>query len=71
MGSDTTIPVSHSTKRILQDEKRSGETWDATLRRLADGEPADSEVLDRLRRLEEQVELAPERAADELESRLR
>lgn len=71
MGSDTTLPVSQSTKRILQDEKRDGETWDATLRRLAEGEPPDSEVLDRLARLEEQVAQAPEQTANELERRLR
>lgn len=71
MGSDTTIPVSHDTKELLGDLKRDGETWDSALRRLAEGEPPDSEVLDRLARLEEQVAQAPERTANELETRLR
>ncbi|AGM11194.1 hypothetical protein M197_gp29 [Haloarcula hispanica tailed virus 2] len=71
MGSDTTIPVSTETKDRLQTEKRDGETWDATLRRLADGEPEREDVADALRRLEEQVNRVPERTADHLVSDLR
>jgi len=71
MGSDTTIPVSHDTKELLGDLKRDGETWDSALRRLAEGEPPDSEVLDRLVDLERAVSNVPSDAADELERRLR
>lgn len=71
MGSDTTIPVSHETKELLADEKRDGETWDAALRRLVEGETPDSEVLDRLVDLERAVSNVPSDTADQLERRLR
>lgn len=68
MGRKTTITVSKSTKEVLEQDKRDGESWDAYFNRLLESGADLEDVLGRLDDLETTI---PSKTAAELAQQFR